>query len=230
MGVWNMILPIDELIQEYKMKVSGCIHIGGHDGGEVEKYYNVGIPKCILFEPQGHNFQTCQRIASNRNYEAFNLALGSKEGSIEMYCETNNSGQSSSCLPPKKHMIQYPEIVFDRRENVYMTTLDNFLSNREDRLEYNLINIDVQGYELEVFKGAEETLNNIDYVYSEVNRAELYEKCAMVEELDEFLAKYNFKRVVTEWIGIPRDEEMGLGMEGTWGDALYIKEDCDVDI
>jgi len=225
-----MILPIDELINEYKMQIQGCLHIGGHDGGEVERYYASGISRCILFEPQHHNFQSCMRVATNRNYETYNIALGQTEGIVEMYCETNNSGQSSSCLRPKKHIDQYPEIVFDKRERVYMTTLDKFMSERDDRLDYNFINIDVQGYELEVFKGARETLNQIDYVYSEVNRAELYENCAMVEELDEFLLNYNFKRVVTSWLGIPRDPEMGLGTQGTWGDALYIKDKDNVDV
>ncbi|WP_447516023.1 FkbM family methyltransferase, partial [Clostridioides difficile] len=67
---------------------------------------------------------------------------------------------------------------------------------------YNFINIDVQGYELEVFKGGIETLKNIDYIYSEVNRAQLYKGCVLVEELDQFLEIYGFKRVGTWWDGI----------------------------
>ena len=79
--------------------------------------------------------------------------------------------------------------------------------------DYNMINIDVQGYELEVFRGAKNTLNNIQYVMTEVNRAELYKNCCMVEELDEFLGKYSFERKETTWEG------------QTWGDALYIKNE-----
>lgn len=77
--------------------------------------------------------------------------------------------------------------------------------------KYNFINVDVQGYELEVLKGASETLRNIDYIMSEVNRDEVYENCAQVEELDNFLANYNFVRVETVWVG------------DIWGDAFYIK-------
>ena len=46
---------------------------------------------------------------------------------------------------------------------------------------------------------------------SEVNRDDVYKDCPMVEDLDEYLGGYNFKRVETTWDG------------GTWGDALYIK-------
>ena len=88
--------------------------------------------------------------------------------------------------------------------------MDSFFE-QDNLLKYNFINIDVQGYELEVFKGSLRTLESIDYIISEVNRAELYENCTNVYELDNFLSLYGFKRVETSWEGV------------TWGDALYIK-------
>ena len=78
--------------------------------------------------------------------------------------------------------------------------------------DYNFIAIDVQGYELEVMRGAVDTLNNIEYIVAEVNRNELYINCAKVNELDSFLGDFGFKRVETLWAG---------GQD--WGDALYIK-------
>lgn len=75
----------------------------------------------------------------------------------------------------------------------------------------NFINIDVQGYELEVFKGAEKTLKNIDYIMSEINRDNVYENCVRVEELKDYLSKFEFKLVEEYWAG------------GTWGDGLFIK-------
>jgi hypothetical protein len=91
---------------------------------------------------------------------------------------------------------------------VNITKLDTFI---EDRGKYNFINIDVQGYELEVFKGGSEYLNHIDYVMTEVNRDEVYKGCPRIEELDEYLGTYGFERVESTWDG------------GTWGDALYVK-------
>jgi hypothetical protein len=76
---------------------------------------------------------------------------------------------------------------------------------------YNFLNIDIQGFELEALRGARKTLKNVKWIMSEVNRAEVYENCAHVEEMDEFLGKYGFNRVETNWAG------------QTWGDALYVK-------
>ena len=121
---------------------------------------------------------------------------------------SSNNAMSSSILKPKQHLELHPDVTFDGTEEVEIDVLDNY-----DIGECNFINIDVQGYELEVFKGAKETLNKIDYIYCEVNRGEVYEGNAFVEEIDEFLTPYGFQRVETKW---PETYY-------TWGDAFYIK-------
>jgi hypothetical protein len=74
------------------------------------------------------------------------------------------------------------------------------------------MNVDVQGYELEVFKGSDSFLKHMQFVYCEVNRDEVYENCPMVDDIDKFLESYGFSRVATDWAG------------DTWGDALYVKQ------
>jgi len=74
------------------------------------------------------------------------------------------------------------------------------------------MNIDVQGYELEVMKGSVETLKQIDYIYCEVNKAEIYENNAYIDEIDSFLSQYSFERVEIQW-----------WEDHDWGDALYVK-------
>ena len=46
--------------------------------------------------------------------------------------------------------------------------------NTRHESSYNFLNMDVQGYELEVLKGGTTTLEKIEYVMTEVNRAEVY--------------------------------------------------------
>ena len=55
-------------------------------------------------------------------------------------------------------------------EEVEVHLLDEY-----DCKDYNFINMDVQGYELEVLKGGTKVLEKVDYVYCEVNRDEVYE-------------------------------------------------------
>lgn len=204
-----MIIQLKSLIDKYNLKINGAIHVGGHHGQEYESYKALNIP-ILFFEPLFNNFSVLSnKTQHDPNVTLYQCALGNSNTMINMNVETANQGQSSSILKPKKHLEQYPHITFDHSERVHMFRLDDLDIGVE---KYNFINVDVQGYELEVFKGALESLNNIDYIMSEVNRDEVYENCAQVEELDDYLANYNFTRVETVWAG------------DIWGDAFYIKK------
>jgi len=205
MGDNLMLLDLRKLKNKYNMNISGVIHIGAHHGEEYDLYNSLNIQKIFFFEPLQNNYEVL--ISKVPEDICFKTALGSSECVVEMFVEEANGGQSSSVLEPELHLIQYPHIVFNKKEKVKMKTLDSFNFSKD----YNMINIDVQGYELEVFKGATHTLNNIDYIIAEVNRADVYKNCCRVQELDEFLSNYGFCRIETSWDGV------------TWGDALYAK-------
>ena len=53
----------------------------------------------------------------------------------------------------------------------------------------------MQGYELEVFKGATKTLESIDLILAEINKEEMYKDCARVEDLDNYLQGFGFERI-----------------------------------
>ena len=61
-------------------------------------------------------------------------------------------------------------------------------------------------------KGATQSIKYAKAIYLEVNEQELYKNCGLLHEIDIFLSKYNFKRVLTE-----------ITSHG-WGDAFYILE------
>ena len=203
-----MLLSFTGLRKKYNMDVKGIIHIGGHYGEEIDEYVRNGIQEIVIFEPLSDSFDIlCENIQElNANIIAHQVALGPEETIATMYV-SDNEKQSSSLLKPKVHITHHPHVKFPETEDVEVKVLDDF-----DYTKYNFINMDVQGYELEVLKGATETLKHVDYVYCEVNRDEVYEGNAYVEELDEFLSAYGMERVETSWEG------------QIWGDALYIKK------
>jgi len=195
------------------MNVRGIVHIGAHYGEEIQEYVDNGIQNITVFEPLSKNFNILSQRMQNVNadIQGHQVALGSKKGNATMFLSSNEA-QSSSILKPKQHLELHPDVSFNGTEQVEVSLLDDY-----DIGESNFINIDVQGYELEVFKGGKKTLEKVDYIYCEVNRGEVYEGNAMVEELDEFLSSYGFERVETKW---PETYY-------TWGDALYIKKEQD---
>lgn len=192
-----------------KKPINGIIQIGAHYGNEYETLKKLS-ENILMFEPQKQVYQKLfNKLGSISNVTIENKAVGSSSGTMKMYTEQANGGQSSSLLLPQLHCIQYPGIKFNGTEDVEVITLNEYFSNKT--FNYNLLTLDVQGYELEVLKGSSELLLNVDYILCEVNRAELYKDCPMVEDIDKFLNNYGFVREVTSWDG------------GTWGDALYVR-------
>lgn len=133
------------------------------------------------FEPRKDNVEEAMENILRRNLNnrisLFQVCLGSIEGSVELYessgqangCEGWDTGnKSSSILEPDRHTIIHPWCKFESKNRYQMRTLDSY----EFSIDY--IHIDVQGYEMEVFKGAQKTLENVKAVWCEASRVELY--------------------------------------------------------
>lgn len=196
----------------HSFDITGIMHVGAFAGEELNSYRSLGLCNTIMFEPQEHLYNDIKsRCVVDE--KVHNVALGSERGTKEMYISfrdggvAQGSGASSSLLKPKVHLEEHPEVTFPETQMVEVHTLDDYYDP-----QYNFLNIDVQGYELEVLKGGTKTLANIDAMILEVNRDEVYENCPMVEELDEFLKDFGFSRLSTRW------------QTNSWGDALYAKD------
>jgi FkbM family methyltransferase len=200
-----MILDLLRLNEKYNCNFNGVLHVGAHHGQEYKTYKDLEINPIVFIEALPHTYEI---LRSNVGQECLciNTAIGNIVGEIEMFVDEANLGGSSSILKPKIHLHQYPHITFPKNIKVPITKID--LLNIP---KCNFINMDIQGYELEALKGAKDYLNTVDYVMLEVNRDEVYEGCAHIDEIDTYLEKYSFIRIETDWAG------------NTWGDAFYIK-------
>lgn len=206
-----MLMNLEQIVKS-GFTITGVLHIGAHFGQEVSYYRKLNIPS-ILFEPHPISFAVLKdKFSKDSDVLLVNKALGKEQASVFLHCETANQGQSSSVLKPKKHLNHYPHIKFESTIEVEQTTLDSYIVNVVDSYKYNFINMDVQGYELEVLKGSIKTLEKIDHIMTEVNWDELYEGCAHITDLDRFLETYGFKRLYL------------APTEHGWGDAFYSKK------
>lgn len=211
-----MLIKLSEVKAKYGMDIKGIIHVGAHIGQEFEEYMTCLVKHVAFFEPCTPAYKKLEeKFIIDRtalgfpevDVKLFQVALGNYHGEAVMNVEKANEGQSNSLLEPAKHLEYYPSIEFGDQELVKVTLLDAVELNL---LNYNMLNMDVQGYELEVLKGGSTMLKFIDYVYTEVNTQELYKGNATLAQLDEFLSE--FDRV-----------ELNMTDVG-WGDALYIRK------
>lgn len=84
---------------------------------------------------------------------------------------------------------------------------NDFIPHLSEGLDF--LNMDIQGAELKALRGMGDILKQFKWAYLEVNKAELYKGCALVEDIDLYMLSYGFRRVETSWTG------------AMWGDALY---------
>lgn len=206
---WNI-----DPIREYGLDLRGVIHVGAHVGLEYIDYVNEGLKNIMFFEPVRSSYLALlSALPEDPRVKTFNMALGNITGEVEMFIETANGGQSSSILEPGTHLQTHPKITFDSKELVKIDKLDNI---DFDRSLYNVLNLDVQGYELEVLRGAENTLDYIDVIFSEVNTGEVYKGCGKMHEIDAYLLPYGIIRIHTHLY-------RGIG----YGEAIYLKKQND---
>ena len=203
-----MVGALTHIFDKSKPKCKGIIHVGGHFGQEIPFYLDQITKNVVVYEP----LETCfKQLFDKYGYivDCRKKAVGNINGDIVLNVETANYGQSSSVLKPKKHLEQYPEITFDNNEKCKIVKLDSDIQNPD---EFEVLVVDVQGYELEVFKGSINLLDGcLKYIICEVNNEEMYENCAMVSDLDSYLKDFKFERILTTWEG------------NSWGNALYAK-------
>lgn len=192
--------------------IRGIIHIGAHECEELNDYNNFfKIPneKIIWIDALEKKVNIIKK--SIPNVRVFKECVSDSDNEEVSFMITSNY-QSSSILNFKEHLKEHPTIFETGRITLKTKTLNTFYEeNKLNPIDYNFMNIDIQGAELKAFKGATKILPFIDYIYTEVNIKEMYEGCGLMNEIDDFLEKYRFKRVQTS-----------LTPNG-WGDALYVK-------
>jgi FkbM family methyltransferase len=206
-----MMLDLQKLLNKYNLKPKGVIQIGSHYFQEKEVFQKVGIERFVLIEPQAQAFSVTKQNANDlHDCILYNCAISDTEGTMTLFCDTSNEGQSSSLLKAERHIEIYPSIVFDREEQVEVKKLDNL---DFEKTKYDLLVIDVQGNELRVLQSGLVTLQNINVVYLEVNFEKMYSDCCLVTDLDEFFSLHGFTRTDT-------------GADaGGWSDAMYVRNE-----
>lgn len=200
---------ITDLKKHFTHTLKGAIHIGAHYGQE-KNWYNQNNINPIVWVDANPQYEMGLRTQFPNDIVIIS-GVGS-ENKKEKFKIANN-GESSSFLDWGTHIVEHPHVNFIDEIDVEIKTMSQLIMENNIIVEnYNFLNVDVQGYELEVFKGFGDYLNYFDYVYCEVNEDYLYENCALISDIDNYLSNFRFERVET-FMTIHK-----------WGDALYRKK------
>jgi FkbM family methyltransferase len=146
--------------------------------------------KVFCFEPVSSSYETLRmRYRKMTNVRCVRCALGSSRGTGEMhlYKHSEYNTFTESVAAPQKSIPCGTQLV-------EIDTVDNF-SHDNQISEIDILKMDVQGWELEVLKGAEELIlsNKVRHIFAEVGfRDEGHPDINPFAKIDRALAKYGY--------------------------------------
>ena len=203
-----MLISLEHLINKYNIIFTGILHVGMHEAEEIVEYEKyIGRDKILWIEAIPDKVQYC--ISKFPSILVENAIISDVEEEVNF--NISNNGQSSSILELGLHKSLHPEVYYITSFKSQSKRLDNVISKYSD-IQFNFLNLDIQGVELRALKSIGDYLNKVNYVYTEVNNDYVYENCDLIEDIDKYLEKFGFKRMETIWFGNCK-----------WGDAFYMK-------
>jgi FkbM family methyltransferase len=208
-----MLIPFEQVynfIVSNGRTIKGVLHLGAHNCEEKYDYNKYGIEDSKIIWIDGN--ETLVNNMKNKGVQnIYHALINDEEKDIEF--KITNNGQSSSILDLGIHKDLYPHIVVTDTQIQKTIRLDTFFEkNSIDPTKYDFWNLDIQGTELNALKSAEKYLKHVNYIYTEANTKEIYKGCALLPEMDYYLAQHGFARLAFQ-----EYENHG------WGDAFYVR-------
>jgi FkbM family methyltransferase len=131
-----------------------CADVGANVGGYTDLLLASGAGSIFAFEPVPPTFaRLAERTANLREVTTLNVALGERSGAVDIHVSTD---ESASTLASRDSSMAHEGTEDVIAYKVPMMTLDAICFERE--LSFDFVKIDVEGFELEVLRGATRTL------------------------------------------------------------------------
>lgn len=172
--------------------------VGACRGDEIFNFLKWNINVIHAFEPNPETFVYLQKtFDGNSRVHCHQIACSDKNGEATLFSHTASSGTDSLLeAAPTSGLVNQTEW------KVKTVRLDDLAEL--DSLQIDLFWIDVQGFELSVFKGATDILSRTKGIYVEINESELmYKGAVLSSDLKDFLYQQGFYLSHVEMSGDP---------------------------
>lgn len=185
---FDPIINIKHQFPNYKTSI--IFDVGANIGQSENMYSNQFKDASIYcFEPVKETYNILIKNIKGRNTNCFNCALGELNGVAEMQIDKNNLISESNALV-NDLKIDNTKYIY---EKIDIITIDTFLQ-KNTITNINFLKIDTEGNDLNVLKGAKETLatEKIDFIQVEVGMNALNKLHVSFIDVVDFLKTYNY--------------------------------------
>jgi FkbM family methyltransferase len=204
--------PLDDMAKYLHNDSPVIFDVGANVGQSINKFRSQ-FPKCIIhsFEPSPTTFKILSQQASDlKDVKLWNCALGSASGQTT-FLENSNSDMSSF-FPLSES--GWGEIT--KETLVEVKTIDRFCD--DEQIEYiDILKSDTQGFDFEVFKGAEGAIraNRIGLIYFEIIFSNMYKNLPPFAQIYEYLTLHDF--LLVSFYQFHYQKQLA-----SWTDALFV--------
>ncbi|WP_158442067.1 MULTISPECIES: FkbM family methyltransferase [Planktothrix] len=209
----SMKLNFPDLCQHHNITPRGIILIGAYDGKTLKRLNLPNTVKILVIDAnQGAVERLQENFADSPNIQVVQAAIANHNDTVTLHLTSLES--SSSILPWKQYSEIYPNIKEIQQLTLSSRTLDTLLEELNlSPSDFNILILDIQGAELLALEGANQLLNTLDAIYTNVHYQELFEGGALAEEVNQFLSDYQFDIVAEDTPYHP-----------AWGEAFYVRQ------
>ena len=164
----------------------------------------------FLVDPLDENSAFLNELQqTNPKVKVWQGALGSRPGQLDLYVHGDQSSFFAS---------EYGQSNETSTRTVQVRTLDSFMEDSTIQ-QPDMIKADVQGFEIEVLKGAEKCLENTELLLLEVSYRRIYWNGPLAHEVISYVGSKGFRFLdVCTYIKRPFDGEL------TQSDILFAKD------
>lgn len=235
-----MLNKLANIIKDNNIELSfTLLEIGGVPlGGEEEPFYKLldlfPTSKVIAFEVDK---DLCEKLnkTQNRNVVFYPAALGDKEETRPFY-ETNHAMCCSLYQPNDElnKLFNNLEVAYLNKTSIIDTVSLDYFVKSNDITDVDFVKIDIQGAELDVFKGGLKALQNTLLIVSEVEFIPIYINQPLFGDVSKFLDSNGF--MFHKFLGLAGRSMAPIVVEGNpnfpiqhmWSDAVFIRHISEV--
>lgn len=170
------------------------LDVGANVGMFARDLKNSGYTgRLISFEPLSKAYAALERKAkADSNWQTINMALGSED--CEQTINISDTDTSSSLLEATSlAMAAHPQTRKVSTELIQVRKLDSIFDSLNAKGSNIWLKVDTQGYEMEVLRGAERSLESVSLLQLEMAFLPLYDGQTLFSELYEWVQDHGFR-------------------------------------
>lgn len=180
-----------------KFDISCVLDVGANTGGYGDYLREkVGYRKLILsFEPVSAMYEVLARKSKkDPNWEVFNFGLGPSNSTMEINVMKHNAFSSFLAPDDFEEPSYMANNVVVYTESVQVRTLDSVMEGLAEKCPTGrtYLKMDTQGYDMEVVRGAEKSLEKIIALQTEASTKKMYKGMPDFVETYQTLASKGF--------------------------------------